>query len=230
MNQNDHALVSAGGYWMMPWRISNWLRLARQNGRSGSQIYQKSSQPTERAALPLARRAKSDIDKLFKEKAMPSSYEDHSSLHELYCALFRNLDDRKLDAMAEQYHPQVTVRQFPSRAAREAGAAMFVATGCNEIIARMKARFTRHDATHHMMGNFVTDVAGDEASVKALLRAYHRGKGEGAGLFEESLARFESKAYRTPDGVWKIMELDYTVLIPLGSPKVFGESFSEVTA
>jgi hypothetical protein len=180
--------------------------------------------------LPLARRAESDIDKLFKEKAMPSSYEDHSSLHELYCALFRNLDDRKLDAMADQYHPQVTVRQFPSRAAREAGAAMFIATGCNEIIARMKARFTRHDATHHMMGNFVTDVAGDEASVKALLRAYHRGKEEGAGLFEESLARFESKAYRTPDGVWKIMELDYTVLIPLGSPKVFGESFSEVTA
>jgi hypothetical protein len=50
MIQNNHALVSAGGYQMMPWRISNWLRLARQNGRSGSQIYQKASQPTERAA------------------------------------------------------------------------------------------------------------------------------------------------------------------------------------
>ena len=158
---------------------------------------------------------------------MPSSYEDHSSLHELYCALFRNLDDRKLDAMADQYHPKVTVRQYPSRAAREAS---FIATGCNEIIAQMKARFTRHDATHHMMGNFVTNVVGDVASVKALLRAHHRGRGEGAGLFEESLARFESRAQRTPDGVWKITELDYTVLIPLGSPKVFGESFPEVTA
>jgi len=151
-------------------------------------------------------------------------------LHELYCALFRNLDDRKLDAMADQYHPQVTVRQYPSRAAREAGTAMFIATGCDEIIARMKARFTRHDATHHMMGNFVTNVVDDVASVKALLRAYHRGKADGAGLFEESLARFESRAQRTPDGDWRIMELDYTVLIPLGSPKVFGESFAELTA
>ena len=215
---------------MMPWRISNLLRLAQQNGRSGSRIYQKSSQPTERAASRRRGVPKVTLVNFFKEKAMPSSYEDHSSLHELYCALFRNLDDRKLDAMADQYHPHVTVRQYPSRAAREAGAAMLITTGCNEIIARMKARFTRHDATHHMMGNFVTDIVGDEASVKALLRAYHRGTGEGAGLFEESLARFESKAQRTPDGVWKIMELDYTILIPLGSPKVFGESFAELTA
>jgi hypothetical protein len=161
---------------------------------------------------------------------MPSSYEDHTSLHELYCALFRNLDDRKLDAMAEQYHPEVIVRQFASRAAQEAGTASFIATGCIEIIAQMKKRFTRHDATHHMLGNFVTNAVGDEASVKALLRAHHRGKAESAGLFEESLARFDSNARKSRDGVWKITELDYTVLIPLGSPKVFGEAFPEVTA
>jgi hypothetical protein len=171
-----------------------------------------------------------NVRKVFLETAMPSSYEDHSSLHELYCALFRNLDDRKLDAMADQYHPDVTVRQYSSRAAREAGNARFIATGCHEIIAQMKTRFTRHDATHHMMGNFVANVVGDEASVQALLRAHHRGTGEGAGLFEESLARFESRAQRGPAGIWKITEFDYTVLIPLGSPKVFGEPFPEVTA
>jgi hypothetical protein len=159
---------------------------------------------------------------------MSSSYEDHSGLHELYCALFRNLDDRKLDAMADQYHPEVTVRQYSSRAARDAGEPRFVAKGCSEIIAQMKTRFTRHDATHHMMGNFVTNVVGNEASVTALLRAHHRGRGEGAGLFEESLARFESRAQKTPDGIWKIMEFDYTVLIHLGSPNVFGQPFPEV--
>jgi hypothetical protein len=158
---------------------------------------------------------------------MAARYENHLDLHELYCGLFRNLDERKLASLADQYHADVVVRMFFSRQQREANEPSFITTGCDQIIAEMTSFFTQVNATHHMLSNFVTDVAGDEASVKSLLRAYHRGTSKVDGLFEESLATFDSKARKDASGDWKVTELNYTVLIMLGSPAVFGETFPE---
>lgn len=156
-----------------------------------------------------------------------SRYENYLDLHDLYCGLFRNLDERKLDAMADQYHPDVVVRMFFSRKQRESNEPSFVTTSCSQIVTDMSDFFTRVDATHHLLSNFVVNVDGDRASIKSLLRAYHRGTGSVDGLYEESLAAFDSVAQRAPNGVWKITELNYTVAIMLGSTAVFGESFPQ---
>lgn len=78
-------------------------------------------------------------------------------------------------------------------------------------------------ATHHMVSNFIVDLADDRRSARASchFRAYHAGAGERAHLFEESLGLFSIETVAIDDG-WRIKRMDETIMIVLGSPEAFG--------
>src|SRR5438067_11117691 len=94
--------------------------------------------------------------------------------------------------------------------------------GRDILIASLKHIFDGLAATHHLLGNYVVELAADGASAKAscYMRAYHGGAGPRAHLFEESLGRFDFQTVRTGAG-WKIRRMNETIMVMLGTAEAF---------
>jgi hypothetical protein len=77
-------------------------------------------------------------------------------------------------------------------------------------------------ATHHMLSNYVVNLAPDEASADAscYMRAHHVGNRERSHLFEESLGRFDFKTVKQAGG-WKIARMEENIFVMLGTADAF---------
>ena len=144
-------------------------------------------------------------------------------IHSTFCRLLFNLDERRLERTADQFTESGIVRMFASLDDRDAGQPVSEAVGHRGIVENFQRYFRRLDRTHHSITNFVADIDGGEAAVRAHLRCYHRGCGQAAGLWEESLALMNAKVI-AEGGQWRIQNMDYAVAIILGSIEVFGDA------
>jgi hypothetical protein len=95
--------------------------------------------------------------------------------------------------------------------------------GRDQIVATIPAIIESLAATHHLLSNYVVDVApgGETGVASCYFRAYHGGAGERGHLFEESLGRFDLQTVRE-DGAWKIRRMQENITFVLGSTEAFG--------
>jgi len=91
--------------------------------------------------------------------------------------------------------------------------------GRDAIVARLGAGGDRYDATHHLNGNHVTVVHGDEAEHTCYFQAQHirRGLPDGEHLLVGG--RYDDRLRRTPDG-WQITHREVTKVWSEGNPAV----------
>ncbi|MFI7111683.1 nuclear transport factor 2 family protein [Nonomuraea sp. NPDC050227] len=91
--------------------------------------------------------------------------------------------------------------------------------GPEAIIARISASVERFDATHHLNGNHVATVHGDEAEHTCYYQAQHVRLGLPDG--EKFLAggRYDDRLRRTPDG-WRFTHRRITSVWSEGNPAV----------
>lgn len=91
--------------------------------------------------------------------------------------------------------------------------------GPETIIARISASIGRFDATHHLNGNHVTAVHGDEAEHACYYQAQHVRRGLPGG--EKFLAggRYDDRLRRTPGG-WRFTYRRITGAWSEGNPAV----------
>ena len=96
-------------------------------------------------------------------------------------------------------------------------------TGRDTMVAQLAAIIESLSATHHMLSNYVVDIAADGATAKAscYFRAYHAGAGPRSHLFEESLGRFDLQTLRV-GAEWKIRRMEEYIMIMLGTSDAFG--------
>jgi ketosteroid isomerase-like protein len=92
-------------------------------------------------------------------------------------------------------------------------------SGPDVIVARISASVGRFDATHHLNGNHVTAVHGDEAEHTCYYQAQHVRVGLPGG--EKFLAggRYDDRLLRTPDG-WLFTYRRITSVWGEGNPAV----------
>ena len=92
-------------------------------------------------------------------------------------------------------------------------------SGPDAIVARISASIKRLDATHHLNGNHVTAVHGDEAEHTCYYQAQHVRLGLPGG--EKFLAggRYDDQLRRTPDG-WRFTYRRITSVWTEGNPAV----------
>ena len=94
--------------------------------------------------------------------------------------------------------------------------------GREAIVSSLRKIWDGLSATHHMLSNYVVDLAddGNSACTSCYLRAHHIGNRERADLFEESLGRFD---FRTvlQEGGWKIRLIEENIFIILGTAAAF---------
>lgn len=112
---------------------------------------------------------------------------------------------------------------FDDNGALNPGEVLVNARGRDDVVATIASFIESVSATHHLMSNYVVDIAEDRKSAKAsaYARVYHIGKGPKAALFEESFARFDIKTVYQ-QSAWKIASMDELVMIMLGTVDVFG--------
>lgn len=96
--------------------------------------------------------------------------------------------------------------------------------GCRELTETLQKTWEGLSATHHLLSNYVVDLAPDGASAKATcyMRAHHVGNRERSHLFEESLGRFDLETVKQADG-WKIARMEENIFIMLGTAEAFAD-------
>lgn len=94
--------------------------------------------------------------------------------------------------------------------------------GRDALVATLQKTWEGLSATHHMLSNYVVNIAPDTASAEAscYMRAHHIGNRERSHLFEESMGRFDFKTVRR-EGGWKIRRMDENIFIMLGTADAF---------
>jgi 3-phenylpropionate/cinnamic acid dioxygenase small subunit len=154
---------------------------------------------------------------------MPTTVDDRQAHIDLYNRYAEALDRRDWKALASLFTPDAVfaARRLLGVGAGEADA--FAIEGRDKLVDTISKIIDSLSATHHMMSNYVVDVAADGRSAEAscYFRAYHAGAGPRAHLFEESLGRFDLKTVRA-GAEWKIRRMDETIMIMLGTPEAFG--------
>ena len=75
-------------------------------------------------------------------------------------------------------------------------------SGPTAIVARISASLARFDATHHLNGNHVAAVRGDEAEHTCYYQAQHVRLGLPGGEMFLDGGRYDDRLRRTPDG-WR---------------------------
>ena len=102
------------------------------------------------------------------------------------------------------------------------GEDFLVQSGRDTIVSSIRTIWEGLSATHHMLSNYVVELAQDaqSAETSCYLRAHHVGNRERSYLFEESLGRFDFKTV-LEDGRWKISRMDENIFIMLGTEEAF---------
>jgi ketosteroid isomerase-like protein len=91
--------------------------------------------------------------------------------------------------------------------------------GSDAIVARISASLERFDATHHLNGNHVAAVHGDEAEHTCYYQAQHVRLGLPAGEKFLSGGRYDDRLRRTADG-WRFTHRRITSVWSEGNPAV----------
>ncbi|SEO21586.1 nuclear transport factor 2 family protein [Actinacidiphila rubida] len=91
--------------------------------------------------------------------------------------------------------------------------------GRDAILARLSAGMGHYDATHHLNGNHVVVVHGDEAEHTCYFQAQHVRRGLPGGENLLAGGRYEDRLRRTPDG-WRITHREVTKVWSEGNPAV----------
>ncbi|MFG1807835.1 nuclear transport factor 2 family protein [Streptomyces sp. NPDC049040] len=91
--------------------------------------------------------------------------------------------------------------------------------GRDAIVARLSAGGDRYDATHHLNGNHVVVVHGEEAEHTCYFQARHIRRGLPGGESLHVGGRYEDRLRRTPDG-WQITHREVTKVWSEGNPAV----------
>ncbi|HEX3713194.1 MAG TPA: nuclear transport factor 2 family protein [Trebonia sp.] len=92
-------------------------------------------------------------------------------------------------------------------------------TGPEAIVGRISASLGRFDATHHLNGNHVAVVHGDEAGHTCYYQAQHVRWGLPGGEKFLSGGRYEDRLRRTPDG-WRFTQRKIVSVWTDGNPAV----------
>jgi hypothetical protein len=94
--------------------------------------------------------------------------------------------------------------------------------GRDTLVAFIRKTWDGLANTHHMLSNYVVNLAADGNSAKSscYLRAHHVGNRERAHLFEESLGRFDFETVRNGE-TWQIAKMEENIFIMLGTAEAF---------
>ncbi|KHK93169.1 nuclear transport factor 2 family protein [Novosphingobium malaysiense] len=151
------------------------------------------------------------------------AFEDHQANVDLMNRFAHALDSRDWDLLASLYTEDARfhARQYLENAVRPEEDFMVMA-GRETILSTLQEIWRGLSATHHMLSNYVVDLAGDgrRATASCYLRAHHVGNGDRAHLFEESLGRFDFQTVFDGEA-WKICRQDENIFIVLGTPDAF---------
>jgi 3-phenylpropionate/cinnamic acid dioxygenase small subunit len=91
--------------------------------------------------------------------------------------------------------------------------------GPGAIVARISASLARFDATHHLNGNHVAAVHGDEAEHTCYYQAQHVRLGLPGGEKFLGGGRYDDRLRRTPDG-WRLTRRTIISVWSEGNPAV----------
>ncbi|MQY07647.1 nuclear transport factor 2 family protein [Actinomadura macrotermitis] len=91
--------------------------------------------------------------------------------------------------------------------------------GGEAIVARISTSLARFDATHHLNGNHVVTVHGDEAEHTCYYQAQHVRLGLPDGEKFLGGGRYDDRLRRTPDG-WRFIHRRITSVWSEGNPAV----------
>ena len=92
-------------------------------------------------------------------------------------------------------------------------------SGPDAIVARISGSLERFDATHHLNGNHVAAVDGDEAEHTCYYQAQHVRRGLPGGEKFLSGGCYDDRLRRTPDG-WQFTHRRITSVWSEGNPAV----------
>jgi ketosteroid isomerase-like protein len=147
---------------------------------------------------------------MMSKNAKADEREDREAIIELFHKMAAAMD-RKDWHLYESIFTEDAVADFTADYHR---------TGRANIVKFVREAIGACGPTHHLLGNFDVTISGNSATGSCNVRAHHRGKGDKAHLFQESLSFFSGTFRRTDDG-WRIESLDEKVPIILGSVEIF---------
>src|SRR5262245_8896743 len=115
-----------------------------------------------------------------------NAVEDRLDVMELAARYAQAIDRKDWDAVADVFAEKLDHdRGYMSRAAYEQGRPDFTAASRDEAVHFQRVFVNALQQTHHMVGNHVTEIAGDSATLSFYVRAHHQGTGDKSDLFEE---------------------------------------------
>jgi ketosteroid isomerase-like protein len=124
------------------------------------------------------------------------------------------------------YATAVDIRDWERLGSLFTGDACWEYTGSGEllrgpdaIVARISASVQRFDATHHLNGNHVAAVRGDDAEHTCYFQAQHVRLGLPGGENFLAGGRYDDRLRRTPDG-WRFTHRRITNVWSEGNPAV----------
>jgi hypothetical protein len=98
-----------------------------------------------------------------------------------------------------------------------------VLEGREAIIASIRSYLGGCGPSQHMLGNFVVTAAGKSADSRCYVRAFHRGRGDDAGVTYEVMGEYRTRWRRLAAG-WRAVEWGMAVDCELGSRDILGPS------
>jgi hypothetical protein len=141
-------------------------------------------------------------------------------IQDVLASFFSHIDMMELDLIGALFEQDAHYTVCLSRQDRAQRNLSVNVSNRDEIVGYISRSISALEQTHHMFGNLTSTVVEERIKASAHIRAYHKGKGALAHLFEESLAIADFEM-RLNNSRLRISRLDYTVLIILGSMDVF---------
>jgi ketosteroid isomerase-like protein len=141
---------------------------------------------------------------------MPEEYVDRAAIIDLAVAYATALDTRDWKMLGTLF------TEDASWAYNGSGERLL---GREAILARLSANIERYDATHHLNGNHVVAVHGDEAEHTCYFQAQHVRRGLPGGENLLAGGRYDDLLRRTPEG-WRFARRDITKVWSEGNPAV----------
>ena len=96
-------------------------------------------------------------------------------------------------------------------------------TGRADAIAYISRALEGVKSSHHLFGNIVVSVKGDEASASGRARAFYVGLSDREEDFVDTMVTYSIEAAQT-QGCWKIRRFSEALHIMRGNPAIFGQS------
>jgi hypothetical protein len=92
----------------------------------------------------------------------------------------------------------------------------FQVQGRDAIVGMVAAHLGGCGPTQHLLGNYLVDVDGNEATTSCKIRAFHIGAGGDRGRSYEVFGEYHDRLVRV-DGTWRIRHRRMAVTIELGT-------------